>query len=84
MGFKGSHGSDEGFSTTDLLITVVTLAVLVLIHLPSRADAKSKSVSSSCLNNLRHLIAAWTSYSEDNRGELVGASNWTPPGEALA
>jgi hypothetical protein len=61
--------SRPGFTLIELLVVI------------AMAKAKQKGQGIMCMNNHRQLAMAWRLYSEDNNDKLIGAANWTRPGE---
>jgi prepilin-type N-terminal cleavage/methylation domain-containing protein/prepilin-type processing-associated H-X9-DG protein len=69
MSASASHRS--GFTLIELLVVIAIIAILASLLLPVVAGAKSKAMSTSCLNNLRQLDACWYLYCGDNDDLLV-------------
>jgi prepilin-type N-terminal cleavage/methylation domain-containing protein len=69
-----------GFTLVELLVVIAIIAVLVSLLLPSLDRAKNQAFVVKCLAHQRQLITAWTGYTADNDGELVGAHNGHPHG----
>jgi prepilin-type processing-associated H-X9-DG protein len=67
-----SVSARAAFTLQDLLVLLATVAILVLLHLPSHANHRVAGQRASCLENLRQLTRAWIIYSEDNQGRLTG------------
>jgi prepilin-type processing-associated H-X9-DG protein len=67
-----SVSARAAFTLQDLLVLLATVAILVLLHLPSHANHRVAGQRASCLENLRQLTRAWISYAEDNQGLLAG------------
>jgi prepilin-type N-terminal cleavage/methylation domain-containing protein/prepilin-type processing-associated H-X9-DG protein len=61
---------DAAFTLVELLVVVAIIAILASMLLPGLANAKSKSHSIFCLNNLKQLSLAWTVYATDNQDRL--------------
>jgi prepilin-type N-terminal cleavage/methylation domain-containing protein/prepilin-type processing-associated H-X9-DG protein len=62
---------DDGFTLTELLVVIVTVAILALLLLPALAGTKPNSQAFQCLENLRQLTLGWQMYAEDNNGKLA-------------
>jgi prepilin-type N-terminal cleavage/methylation domain-containing protein/prepilin-type processing-associated H-X9-DG protein len=62
---------DGGFTLTELLVVIVTVAILALLLLPALAGTKPNSQAFQCLENLRQLTLGWQMYAEDNNGKLA-------------
>src|SRR5438876_10984932 len=70
-GKKGRAPNSGGFTVNELLVVVVTFALLAAVHLPALGSNKAKGRAIGCLNNLRQLTLGWLMYAEDNEGRLV-------------
>jgi prepilin-type processing-associated H-X9-DG protein len=68
--FALKKAGETGFTLTDLLVVIVTVAVLGLLLLPALAGTKPNSQAFQCLENLRQLTLGWQMYAEDNNGKL--------------
>ena len=68
MAFKNTR--KDGFTLTDLLVVIVTVAILGVLLLPALAGTKPNSQAFQCLENLRQLTLGWQMYAEDNNGKL--------------
>jgi prepilin-type processing-associated H-X9-DG protein len=62
---------DDGFTLTELLVVMVTVAILSVLLLPAIAGTRPDSQSFQCLENLRQLTLGWQMYAEDNNGALT-------------
>jgi prepilin-type processing-associated H-X9-DG protein len=62
--------SHSGFTLTDLLAVLATLAILVALALPAMASTREKSPRSQCKSNLHQLWLATQLYADENRGNL--------------
>ena len=73
---------EDGFTLTELLVVIVTVAILALLLLPALAGTKPNSQAFQCLENLRQLTLGWQMYAEDNNSKLApngGQANSGPP-----
>ena len=66
----------RGFALPDLLVVLVTGAILVCFLLLARSLTKHKGTVSTCLNNSRQLITAWSLYAADHEDQCV--NNYDP------
>ena len=62
---------EDGFTLTELLVVIVTVAILALLLLPALAGTKPNSQAFQCLENLRQLTLGWQMYAEDNNSKLA-------------
>jgi len=69
----------NGFTLTELLVLVVTFAILGGLLLPALAGTKPNSAAFQCLQNQRQMVRAWQMYADDN-GAMLVASLDNPPG----
>ena len=68
--FTFKKAGEDGFTLTDLLVVIVTVAILGVLLLPALAGTKPNSQAFQCLENLRQLTLGWQMYAEDNNGKL--------------
>jgi len=62
---------DDGFTLTELLVVIGTIALLAVTLLPALAGTKIGTKNIQCLNNLRQLTSEALAYQSDN-----GAIGW--------
>ena len=65
------------FTLMELLIVVAIIGILLSLLLPSLSKARLKAKRVLCLNNLKQLNIAQTSYSTSNNGSLAVSSRGT-------
>jgi type II secretory pathway pseudopilin PulG len=68
--FAFKKAREDGFTFVELLVVIVTVAILALLLLPALAGTKPNSQAFQCLENQRQLTLAWQMYAEDNNGRL--------------
>jgi len=56
------------FTLVELLVAISVISVLVTLVMPGLSRARAAARTIQCLNNLRHLGAAWTLYADEHRG----------------
>lgn len=58
----------------ELLVVIAIIALLAALLLPAMEKGKFRSQGIQCLSNHRQLALAWRMYSDDNRDQLLYAS----------
>jgi prepilin-type N-terminal cleavage/methylation domain-containing protein/prepilin-type processing-associated H-X9-DG protein len=70
---KRAHSA--GFTLTELLVVIASIAILSAILLPALGQSRSNSQAFQCMENTRRLTLAWRMYAEDNSDRLVYSSD---------
>ncbi len=64
----------RGFTLIELLVVLAIIAILASLLLPTLSRARCKAQGLQCLNNLKQMTLAWSTYAHDNQERLV--MNW--------
>jgi len=72
--------SKKAFTLVELLVVIATIALLMSILMPALAAARAQGKAVVCKSNIRQLILANISYSDENDGFCVPAASDMYPG----
>jgi len=72
---------NSGFTRVDLLVVVVTLAILGLTLFPALARMHTAPQGTQCLYNLKQITMSWWMYAENNQGKLTQSRGGLPANE---
>jgi prepilin-type N-terminal cleavage/methylation domain-containing protein/prepilin-type processing-associated H-X9-DG protein len=72
----------KGFTLIELLVVIAIIAILMGILMPAVSLARKQATGSRCLGNQRTLALAWSMYSADNNGKIVGGNTYMESGRS--
>ncbi len=64
------RGGTTAFTLIELLLVIAIIAIFASLALPALANAKGKTKSTACLNNLRQIGLAMQMHADDHEGFL--------------
>ena len=67
---KRNARATSGFTLIELLVVIAIIAILAAIQFPVFAKARAAAKASQCINNLRQVGMAMTSYGNDYDGRM--------------
>ena len=67
---KNKPSRESGFTLVEIMIVVAIIGLLAAIAIPNFVHARTQSQMQTCINNLRQIDAAVTTWSLENRKTL--------------
>lgn len=64
---------NKGFTLVELLVVIAIIALLLAILMPALQKVREQGRAVVCLANIRSISTAWTAYTVDSQGMLVGS-----------
>lgn len=74
---KGTRLQRAGFTLIELLVVIAIIAILAAILFPVFSDARERSRTVSCTNNLKQLGTAFLAYKDDYNGRYPACAQVT-------
>ena len=68
---SGGRITGKGFAIPGILVPVFSIALMIVILLPTLFRVRAQGRRAVCLNNLKTLSLAWVMYADDNDGVIV-------------
>jgi prepilin-type N-terminal cleavage/methylation domain-containing protein len=69
----------HGFTLIELLVVIAIIAILAALLLPTLTKAKTSALVTTCLNNNKQVVLAWSMYTHDNADRLAINSDQSEP-----
>jgi prepilin-type N-terminal cleavage/methylation domain-containing protein len=66
----------KAFTLIELLVVIAIIAILAAILFPLYSSTKAKALQSTCASNIRQIVMALLSYSDDWEGTLPGLNGF--------
>jgi prepilin-type N-terminal cleavage/methylation domain-containing protein/prepilin-type processing-associated H-X9-DG protein len=79
-GAPGFPGARPGFTIIELLVVISIIALLVAVLLPALRSAREAAYASQCINNMRQVFLASSSYAADHQSRFtrLGGNTYVP------